>query len=481
MIGTCVALVVSLSQTAVSAADHGEGAKCAVPTQRVQCGSLTCVNDTCAHCNVSVADQCYETAMECNPASHECVIGHLNAKLGTFIAAATIVIVCSVAAVAGVGGGAILVSVFVPALGIPVMNAVAFSQATITGQSLFNVFVLARRFHPDYQPPQPTRPVINWTILAFWLPISLVGTLYGNLAGKVVPDWFRMAALLLLLTYILYRVVLRVIKQRAADKARLLQREEAAAAKTAAASVSTYGSTNHAAPPVQPPPASPQFPLVPILLVCAAFFPLFIVNIIRSRVVRCGSPVYWVLIVLITLYEFALTLGYRQHLARAHHAIAMGSEDAEKVPFEWNKYSSIIFPILSSIAGGAAALLGIGGGLVLSFLLLEAKLVPQEASATSAMFTLLVAAESALQFVVQGNVPYDYGLLCFGCGIVSTCIGQFVFVKKIQEKGWSFLIVVALATIMSGSMIGTIALGIYNTVVIVQSGGSLGFGELCKA
>jgi hypothetical protein len=90
-----------------------------------------------------------------------------------------------------------------------------------------------------------------------------------------------------------------------------------------------------------------------------------------------------------------------------------------------------------------------------------------------------VAFESLLQFFVQKQMPYDYFLYFFGCGLIATLIGQFVFLAQIKKRGLRFLIVTALAFIMAGSMATLSAVGIYDTVELLHAGGSIGFGELC--
>ena len=95
------------------------------------------------------------------------------------------------------------------------------------------------------------------------------------------------------------------------------------------------------------------------------------------------------------------------------------------------------------------------------------------------MATFLVALESATNFWLQGELRYDYGLMMFSAGILSTVIGQFVFVKEIKKRGWTFLIIAALAAIMVGSMIALTIFGIWDTYTILHHDGSIGFGSIC--
>mmetsp|Transcript_11577 Transcript_11577/g.21219 ORF Transcript_11577/g.21219 Transcript_11577/m.21219 type:complete len:88 (-) Transcript_11577:213-476(-) len=65
-------------------------------------------------------------------------------------------------------------------------------------------------------------------------------------------------------------------------------------------------------------------------------------------------------------------------------------------------------------AGVSAGLLGIGGGMVQSPLMLEMGMLPEVQRATSATMILFTASSAALQFLAAGAFPgslqYDYAI-----------------------------------------------------------------------
>jgi hypothetical protein len=65
------------------------------------------------------------------------------------------------------------------------------------------------------------------------------------------------------------------------------------------------------------------------------------------------------------------------------------------------------------------------------------------------------------------------------CGIAATALGQLVLMPYIKKKGWRFLIIASLAFIMAGSLVATISVGIFETVSLVNHGGSIGLGNMC--
>ena len=457
---------------------------CAFVTQRVQCGDRACLNHTCLPCRVD--DDCYESTFACD--AGKCVLKPLKETFNTLTIFGPIsgILVCAVAVVAGVGGGGILVPLYVAFLGVPMGVAVGLSQATIVGQSAFNVLLQLQRFHPQHQPPNPTRPNINFEYLALMLPISLVGTLIGSIGNKVSPDWARVVLLFLLLTYVVYRLANRIKEQRAKDQGpKLLEKpkeEEESDDDVTESDQASIQQSKKQPTEIVAHVGKPQYPSGWLLLIIVVFFLQLGSSILKgtkANLVECNSAGFWGIIAAAIVYNTLITYGVRRHLKNLRRQVLLGELDESTVPFKWNKKTTILFPALSVAAGGAASMLGIGGGLVLNFLLLEAGLIPEQASATSGMATFLVALESATNFWLQGELRYDYGLMMFSAGILSTVIGQFVFVKEIKKRGWTFLIIAALAAIMVGSMIALTIFGIWDTYTILHHDGSIGFGSIC--
>lgn len=599
---------------------------CTFPSQRTDCGDLTCNVSTgqCVPC--TDASQCWDQALVCGISEAAAVLsapGDLKSKMrckmmpisdqflkhtgGTVTSIFVAISVCAIAVIGGVGGGGLLAPLFQVMMGIPIVNAVGLSQATIAGQSLFNVFLQMQRFHPNAQPPKPTRPVINYALLCFWLPITLVGTMWGNLVGKVVPDWFRMALLFILVSYALKRTVDRMMDQRREDatvkveagastvrplppilstvinrsnsnrgngdgnvdddddedeeedvsrdagsRTGLLDENRRSATPsptkkqspppgdglaspttktgfesaeemietpkvsssspviaTASSPTSVVVTTSAATSPKQPDAATvssteagcehraqqqrkrgsntdddeakdaPQYPPLQIAIIVAVFVPLTIANLVKNRWVECNGLGFWLVNAFITFYNIAIAFAYRQHLAALHEKIAVGDEPQESVPFVWNEKTSIWFPIFSITAGMAASLVGVGGGILLNILFLEAGLTPEETSATGGTATLLVCLETLVHFIIQGKIRSDFGAVFFACGLFSTVIGQSLVMPEIRKRGWRFLIIGCLAFIMAGSLLTSITVGVYDTVELWSNGGAAGFAGLC--
>lgn len=528
---SAVLLVVVAAASLVSA----DG--CTLPSQRVDCGDLTC-NETTKQCMpCTESSQCWDKALVCIPDRDDHIkkcllqdVGGLvtegGGALGLVASSLITIVICAIAVIGGVGGGGVLSPLYSVLIGLPLVDAVAMSQAAIVGQSAFNMFLLMRRFHPAYQPPKPTRPVINYPLVCYWLPISLIGTMWGNLIGTMVPDWFRMALLLVIISYALKRVVDRMIETKRKNEeaaAGALETHSSSASdlrhlnvasRTAITSAddindstrliktnnrdSDAPSSNYASVATSSPtsaqeeeaaaaemdtlePAAPQFPMKHLGFTLIVFVPLLVSSIAKNKWVTCHENVtgYWGVAAGINLYIILLVGLYRWDLGVAHNKIVAGEEDPELIPFIWNNYTTILYPMIAIFAGLAASLVGIGGGMITSALFLEAGLTPEEVSASGGFITFCVAAEALSQFLIQQKIRGDYFLVFFISGLIATALGQKVMMPFIMKKGWKFLIAGALATIMGLTLLAAVSVGIYATIHTVDHGGKVGFGHFC--
>merc|ERR1719251_222919 len=96
-------------------------------------------------------------------------------------------------------------------------------------------------------------------------------------------------------------------------------------------------------------------------------------------------------------------------------------EDYKEVQWSWKgvfAYMTIAF-----VTGVLAGCLGIGGGLVLSPLLLELGFYPAVASAISGMAVLVTSTSSLLLYGLSDRVYWEFAAILLPCCFTSTLIG----------------------------------------------------------
>lgn len=468
----CLGVVLfALSTTQIGFAS--QNIPCAYITQRLQCGNYACdaIKSICIPC--STKSDCYPNRLVCDTSTGQCVLPSLlsSFNFSTFVGLACGVLVCALGVVAGVGGGGILVPMFTGLFKVAMKTAVGMSQATICGQSSLNVYFLVQKKNPD---TTWERPLINYQYLSLLLPLGLIGAHVGGMLSKICPDIVRLILLFSLLSVVLYRTVRQLRIQYTQDttqnnqEAVVITKPEEEGAGAPSAEDPNVSSPVPSRPPLE------QFPKPEIAICFISFFALLLCEIFQ-RLSSCGGFLYW----LFALIPVAI-LGYLFYHSRKRLEL-LASASPETLTFAWNKRSSTYYPIIAVVAGAAAAMLGLGGGLVLGFVLYET-LSPMEASATSGVATFFISFSAALPQIFSGILPLDYCLVLFIVGFGATALGQFVIMDYIKKKGYNFLIVGALATILLSSLIVLGGYGIYNATIVSRTGASLwSLGKLCSA
>ncbi len=146
---------------------------------------------------------------------------------GVALTSATVAICAALSAMAGLGGGALFVPIYVVLLGSPVHDAVALSSWTIFGLSVGGVMVLMGKRHPSFD----SRPLIDYDLCGLIIPNILLGTLGGVLLNSMSPDYLVVLVLLTLLAVVGFRTWRKAFQLYACE---VSASQTAAAAESAA-------------------------------------------------------------------------------------------------------------------------------------------------------------------------------------------------------------------------------------------------------
>ncbi len=131
-------------------------------------------------------------------------VGHID--LVGFIA---IIIALMLAASGGIGGGGLLVPIFVLILRFPVKQAVGLSNVAVFGGAMANTAVNSSKRHP-----MANRPLIDWDVLSMMEPLTMAGALVGAELNQVLPEVLVVVMLVLLLGFTTARTLQKVRNQR---------------------------------------------------------------------------------------------------------------------------------------------------------------------------------------------------------------------------------------------------------------------------
>ncbi|PKI72981.1 hypothetical protein CRG98_006681 [Punica granatum] len=134
---------------------------------------------------------------------------------------------------------------------------------------------------------------------------------------------------------------------------------------------------------------------------------------------------------------------------------------------------------MALFAGVLGGVFGIGGGMLISPLLLQVGIAPEVTAATCSFMVFFSSTMSALQYLLLGmdhiGTTLIFSFICF----VGSLIGLMVVQRAIKEFGRASLIVFSVSTVMALSTVlvtGFAAVDVWNDYVL---GEYMGFKSPC--
>jgi len=413
------------------------------------------------------------------------ILGLACATLGLMIAAG-----------GGIGGGGMLVPIYVLVMGFKPKFAIPLSNFTVLGGAISNVLLNSMKRHPHAD-----RPLVDWDLLLLMEPQTLAGALIGGFVNKLAPELLITVMLVLVLAATSDRTLKKAFKlYRKETEQRNLQlsqlanddvaAEENASSQALLSKSSSYKDDDDDEDDEDDPEApksvcsslkggkkAPDPKLLAILdeerqtappwkvgVLLGMFFLIVSINVAKGGGafpsplgIVCGSGSFWLATSLMFFSLLCISFYVRQYLVeRTAQKDSLGYAYVEG-DFHWDATTTLKYPSISFFAGMAAGLFGIGGGIINGPLMLELGVLAPVASATTANMILLTSTTSATTFLVFGLVQLDYAKRLFWVGILATVVGQIGMSYVIKKSGRSSFVafsigaVVALSTVLMGA------------------------------
>jgi len=153
-----------------------------------------------------------------------------------------------------------------------------------------------------------------------------------------------------------------------------------------------------------------------------------------------------------------------------------------KGPFDWTAKGPLHFPMVAFGAGFLGGLLGIGGGMIMSPVLVEVGMHSEAVQATTAVFVFLSSSLATIQFARLKQHVWHYVVWYGSVTIVATMVGQHlcdIYVRK--HKRYS-LITLAICGVLLASLSALLFIGIGQVIEDLYMGRQMWFAleRLCN-
>lgn len=324
-------------------------------------------------------------------------------KWGVFFA----VLGLMIAAGGGVGGGGLLVPIFILVMGFTPKHAIPLSNITVFGGACANTLLNASKRHP-----QANRPLVDWDLILVMEPLTIAGALMGAFLNKLLPEELLTVLLVALLSYTSYETLKKAIKMYRKETQQLKLAGESEL--TLMAHAEDDDADDEAAeellkPVVDEPPTAEQgngtadksadegvpkkttddesvpmvesafvlaqkrklqqeleqilqdesvTPKANIYILMALFKVVLSINLLKGGGafpsplgIKCGSTSFWLANGLMLAWIVAITIYVRHHLVAKHkRKLATGFVFLEG-DIQWDERATIVYPVICAAAG----------------------------------------------------------------------------------------------------------------------------------
>ena len=427
-------------------------------------------------------------------------------KNSDFVGFACATIGLLIAAGGGVGGGGILVPIYILVMGFSPKHAIPLSNVTVFGGAIANTILNARKRHP-----LADRPLVDWDLILVMEPLTIAGSLIGSIMNKILDEQFLIVMLVILLSATSYESLTKAVKMyRAETKAMRadakvsgrdkeseltqIAKEEGENSEETLALVENMEQEHETQ-------ASEQMidkelnqilqeervtPMYNIRLLFTLFVVVLAINIMkgggafRSPLgIRCGSTSFWVANFIMIAWILVINFRARTYLVDRFLIKERVGYPYVDGDIQWSQRATLVYPFLCCFAGFFAGMFGIGGGIVKGPLMLAMGVHPAVSSASSACMILFTSSTATTSYIVFGLLVMDYGILCLLIGFLATLVGQLGLAALMKRSKRNSLIAFSIGGVV---LLSALLMTIQSIVAYVEgkrhhSGGICGKDE----
>jgi len=403
--------------------------------------------------------------------------------LGTFL----ITFGAAGAAGGGIGGGGLYVPLLIMVIGLETKEAVPISQGCIVGAAIAHFILNVPKRHPYID-----KPLMDYAALLVLEPMLLAGSIFGVMVNGMLPSVVILLVLICVLSLGSYKTSKRAMKitksEHLQTKTDLLDDENNQVAKNVEM-VTSEGSTQTTTVEVAGAGASEGGAETPTAtvddeaavrlssweyvmwkklgMVAGLWIILSVSILIRGSsageesfagILYCSAG-FWGMTVAIPLIQIGFSALFGKieiDKAALDSGIQRTSSKAllDYTDVEWNWMNVVRYMVYAFVCGLLAGCLGIGGGLVLSPLLLELGFFPAVASAISGMAVLVTSTSALFAYGLSNKVYWQFVILLMPLTFISTMVGKILIDSYAERNNkqssiiWSVAIFLVLCLVM---------------------------------
>ena len=367
---------------------------------------------------------------------------NLNLDIGLII---IVFLLSIITTIGGVGGGGLLIPTFILIGKFKIEDAVPLSIITILGDTFVRVCFLMNRKHPMNK----NRYLIDMTPALLLVPFDGNTSFIGLILSEISPILIVMILIIVTLGFTFYKSISKAIKS--------FLRENQYMEGNNMEMIVIDGIAEYFALPTIEDALVNENQLgdtfsSQIFKISLQFFSILIVTIFsitRKLLDKC-SVFFWLQIVLQFISVGLMGVAVIKYVEYDYAKKRENNYVFLEGDIVWNKENIIKFVLIASFTGMLSTYMGIGGGMLITPIMIQVGMIPEVVVATSAISTLFSSLISTINYIVEGKLLWSYGIafaLSSGFGsIFGLKLSDFILNKFKRQSLIIFIVSMILFT-----------------------------------
>ena len=419
------------------------------------------------------------------------------------IGALSIIIVSAFANAGGIGGGAIIIPIYVFLFNFTIGDSIPLSKATILAGAIVNIFMIFNKRHPE----SINYFLIDYELISYIIPLVLSGTMVGVVLTKFLPSLI----IFLILIIFLYRSTYKLFW-----KAYSLHKKEQDEAIIGKKVIKKQSSKSEKNTPIKENKEEKAlsdgknniswdedswlimndnilkknkkksfceifkpFRISTLLIFCCYFLILTTSLLIGGKgfnsIINLKSCSIFSLIIFLIcqIICYLISTLFFQNIKKNQKDILFDNLSINN--FKSPKMLTNLF-YNSYLAGILAGTLGIGGGLVINPVLLKQGFIPEVSAAISGVVVLFTSLSTTSQFLIAGAFNFYHAGFIIILSSIGSFIGNMVIDRLVKSyKKPSFIVWILFLLMLASAVV----LPIVGGFKILDQDNVLSFGSPC--
>jgi uncharacterized membrane protein YfcA len=352
--------------------------------------------------------------------------------------------------IGGVGGGGMLIPTYMLVSKFSLEEAIPLSVVTILGDTLVRVLVLYNKRHPLNE----KRYLIDMMPILLIVPFDGNSSFIGVILSQITPQSLTIILIILVLGFTFYKSISKAIRSFLKENIYLNQEnnnlemvmidgiaEYFDAEQVREARLNNLGEGD-----------TLKDKIIKTGIIFTSILIISIFSITRSLLDKCGLY-YWIHI--ISQFFIVAIMGFLiiKYLANDYEKKRQNNYIFLQGDIIWKKENITKFILIATVTGALSTYMGIGGGMLITPIMMQVGMIPEVVVATSSITTFFSSIISTINYILVGKLLINYGMLYSFVSAIGSIFGLILSNMMLSRFKRQSIIIFIVSLILFTSII----------------------------